>query len=63
MPYTWSRTTPRHFEPGLRADVEADLIGDYVHRQVEPHRVLEGPSPAPADHLDSLLYTDRISDD
>ena len=37
IPYTWSHTTLRRLAPGSRVNVEADLIGKYVRRLVEPY--------------------------
>ncbi len=37
IPYTWSHTTLRNLVPGARVNVEADVIGKYVHRLVEPY--------------------------
>jgi len=38
IPYTWSHTTLHRLEPGSRVNVEADLIGKYVRRLIEPYR-------------------------
>jgi len=38
IPYTWSHTTLCSFELGSRVNVEADVIGKYVRRLVEPYR-------------------------
>jgi riboflavin synthase len=37
IPYTWSHTTLRDLVPGARVNVEADVIGKYVQRLVEPY--------------------------
>ena len=37
IPYTWSHTTLRNLVPGARVNVEADVIGKYVRRLVEPY--------------------------
>ena len=38
IPYTWTHTTLGRLEPGTRVNVEADLIGKYVRRLVEPYQ-------------------------
>jgi riboflavin synthase len=61
IPYTWSRTTLRHLEPAARVNVEADLIGKYVHRLVQPYRESQRAPDTPDDHPDSRIDTDRTT--
>ncbi|MDH3733132.1 MAG: riboflavin synthase [Gemmatimonadota bacterium] len=37
IPYTWSHTTLGRLEPGATVNVEADVIGKYVRRLIEPY--------------------------
>ncbi len=37
IPYTWSHTTLPDLEPGGRVNLEADLVGKYVHGLVQPY--------------------------
>ncbi len=37
IPYTWSHTTLPDLEIGSRVNLEADLIGKYVHRWLQPY--------------------------
>ncbi len=39
IPHTWRHTNLRRLQPGDAVNVEADLIGKYVRRMVEPHAV------------------------
>jgi riboflavin synthase len=63
IPYTWSRTTLRHLERGSHVNVEADLIGKYVDRLIEPYRAQGAVSPELSALADSQNDTDRLSDD
>lgn len=39
IPYTWTHTSFSRLEPGDNVNVEADLVGKYVQRLLEPYRV------------------------
>jgi len=60
IPYTWSHTTLRRLEPGARVNVEADLIGKYVDRLVQPYRESNVAPETPGDGPHSQTDTDRI---
>lgn len=38
IPYTWSHTAFPRLRPGAHVNVEADLVGKYVRRLLEPYR-------------------------
>jgi riboflavin synthase len=37
IPYTWEHTSFSRLQPGDRVNLEADLVGKYVHRLLEPY--------------------------
>ncbi len=44
IPYTWSHTNVDRLGPGARVNLEADMVGKYVDRLLEPYR-RAGPDP------------------
>ncbi len=37
IPYTWEHTSFSRLQPGDRVNLEADLVGKYVQRLLEPY--------------------------
>ena len=46
VPYTWKHTTLGRLSPGARVNVEADVIGKYVLRALQPYAENRGRTPS-----------------
>jgi riboflavin synthase len=61
IPYTWTHTSFPRLRPGSRVNVEADLIGKYVRRLLQPYFDTP-PGERPGERAEASKQTTQVTD-